>query len=167
MKDPSLLKYLRDIIIFPVMVTVVIPYFLYNPSQHFIPDMLLLKGIAVALFLIGLFLFLYTNFLFKTIAKATLAPWSPKQNLVVVGPYKYCRNPMITGVLCILFSEALFLHSTNILLWGCFFIMTNTIFFIKVEEPYLTKTFGEQYLRYKASVPRWIPKLTPYQQEIS
>ena len=166
MKEPSLLKYLRDVIIFPFTITVIVPYFLYNKSQHFIPDILPLKIIAVLMFAFGMFLFLYTNFLFKTIAKATLAPWSPKQNLVITGPYKYCRNPMITGVLFILFSEALFFHCTNILLWGCFFIVTNTIFFIKVEEPYLTKTFGEQYLRYKASVPRWIPKLKPYRQSL-
>jgi len=102
--------------------------------------------------------------LFKTVAKATLAPWSPKQNLVVKGPYRYCRNPMITAVLCILFAEALYFHSTNIFCFGCFFILTNTIFFIKVEEPYLTKTFGEQYLDYKSKVGRWIPTLKPYQQ---
>ena len=139
MKEPSILKYLRDIIIFPFTITVIIPHFLYNKSQHFIPDILALKIIAVLMFAFGLFLFLYTNFLFKTIAKGTLAPWTPKQNLVIIGPYKYCRNPMITGVLFILFSEALFFHSTNILLWGCFFIFTNTVFFIKVESLILQK----------------------------
>ena len=162
MQEPSIIKYLRDIVVFPITITVVIPYLLYNKSQHFIPGNFIIKIIAIIFFIIGMTLFLTTNYLFKTIAKGTLAPWSPKQNLVVQGPYRYCRNPMITGVLCILLSEALWLHCTNILIFFGIFIVTNTIFFIKVEEPYLTRNFGEQYLTYKKNVPRWIPRLTAY-----
>jgi protein-S-isoprenylcysteine O-methyltransferase Ste14 len=162
MKPPSFLKYLRDIIIFPFTVTAIIPYFLYNRQQSLIPENIYLKTIAIILFIGGLLLFLSTNYLFVTIAKGTLAPWSPKQNLVVQGPYRYCRNPMITGVLFILFAEALYFHSTNILIWGCFFFLMNTVYFIKVEEPHLLKTFGEQYKIYKANVPRWLPRFTPY-----
>jgi len=166
MQQPSLIKYLRDIIIFPFTVTVIIPYFIYNKQQILIPANIIVKIFGILFFIAGLSLFLYTNYLFKTIAKGTLAPWSPKQNLVVQGPYKYCRNPMITSVLSILLSEALCFHSTNILIWTCFFFLMNTLYFIKVEEPHLSKCFGEQYKAYKKSVPRWIPKLTPYQQTV-
>jgi protein-S-isoprenylcysteine O-methyltransferase Ste14 len=162
MKQPSALQYLRDIIIFPFTVTVIIPYFLFNKQQFFLPDNIIAKIAGIAFFIAGMFLFLYTNYLFITIAKGTLAPWSPKQNLVIQGPYQYCRNPMISGVLFILISEALYLHSTNILIWACFFFLMNTVYFIKVEEPHLYKNFGEQYKTYKQNVPRWIPKLTPY-----
>jgi protein-S-isoprenylcysteine O-methyltransferase Ste14 len=165
MKEPSLIKYLRDIIIFPFTVTVVIPYLIRNKQQVFLPSNWFVKTVAVLFFIAGLSLFLSTNYLFKTVAKGTLAPWSPKQYLVVVGPYRYCRNPMITGVLCILLAEALFLHSTNILIWCCIFFVMNTFFFIKVEEPHLTKTFGEQYNTYLENVPRWIPKIKPYNKE--
>lgn len=162
-KAPSAFAYLRDIIVFPVMVTVFIPYFfLYNQEQAFIPDNIFIKIAGVVFFAAGLLLFLSTNYLFITIAKGTLAPWSPKQKLVVKGPYQYCRNPMITGVLFILLSESLYFHSTNILLWACFFFLMNTFYFINVEEPHLQKTFGEQYKTYKANVPRWLPRLTPY-----
>jgi protein-S-isoprenylcysteine O-methyltransferase Ste14 len=164
MQKPSAIEYLRDIIIFPFTVTAIIPYFLFNKQQFFLPDNIIAKITGMIFFIAGMFLFLFTNYLFITIAKGTLAPWSPKQNLVVRGPYKYCRNPMITGVLFILLSEALYLHSTNILLWACFFFLMNTVYFIKVEEPHLYKNFGEQYKVYKENVPRWIPKLTPYRQ---
>jgi protein-S-isoprenylcysteine O-methyltransferase Ste14 len=164
MQQPSFLKYLRDIIIFPFTVTVIIPYLLYNKQQALLADNVFVKIAGVLFFIAGFYLFLYTNYLFITIAKGTLAPWSPKQNLVVQGPYRFCRNPMITGVLFILLSEALYLHSTNILLFAIFFFLMNTFYFIKVEEPHLLKNFGEQYKAYKASVPRWIPKLKPYQQ---
>ena len=162
MQEPSLIKYIRDIIIFPFTVTVIIPYFLYNKKQAFIPDNIIVKIAGIVLFIAGLFLFLSTNYLFKTIAKGTLAPWSPKQNLVVKGPYQYCRNPMITGVLFILLSESFYFHSTTILIWACFFFLMNTVYFIKAEEPHLYKTFGEKYKTYKANVPRWLPRLTPY-----
>src|SRR4051812_9215042 len=166
-KPPSALAYLRDIIAFPVMVTFVIPYFLlYDKRQVFIADTLFIKIAGIAFFISGLLLFLSTNYLFVTIAKGTLAPWSPKQNLVVKGPYRYCRNPMITGVLFILLAESLYFHSSNILAWACFFFAMNTFYFIRVEEPHLTKTFGDQYEVYKANVPRWLPRLTPYYKAV-
>lgn len=164
-KAPSAFAYLRDIIIFPFMATVIIPYFfLYDKMQTFIPDNIFIKITGIAFFVSGLFLFLSTNYLFMTIAKGTLAPWSSKQKLVVKGPYRYCRNPMITGVLFILLSESLYFRSTNILLWACFFFFMNTFYFIIVEEPHLQETFGEQYTTYKANVPRWLPRLTPYEK---
>ncbi len=42
-------------------------------------------------------LFFYTVFLSETLGHGTLIPWTPTQKLVIVGPYPYCRNPMIIG----------------------------------------------------------------------
>ncbi len=115
----------------------------------------------------GSFLFFYTVFLFKNIGKGTLAPWSEKQKLIVVGPYRYCRNPMISGVLFILISESLILHSLAILIWaGCFFLI-NTIYFLISEEPALERKFGDDYKQYKKHVSRWLPRITPYHQNSS
>src|SRR5689334_11565608 len=36
---------------------------------------------------------------FYTIGKGTLAPWDPPKKLVIVGLYRYVRNPMYIGVL--------------------------------------------------------------------
>ena len=162
MKEPSLLKHLRDIILLPFMVTVVIPYLLYNGNQTLLPDNFILKSAGIIFYCAGLSLFLWTNYLFKTFGKGTLAPWSVKQHLVIRGPYKYCRNPMITGVLFILIGETLFLHSTNILIWTCIFFTIHIFYFAFKEEPDLYKRFGEEYKLYKENVPRWIPRLTPY-----
>jgi protein-S-isoprenylcysteine O-methyltransferase Ste14 len=162
MQEYSLLKHLRDVLILPFMVTGVIPYLLYNKTQVFIPDNIILKIVAAGFFIAGLTLFVWTNYLFKTVAKATLAPWTVKQKLVIRGPYKYCRNPMITGVLFILIAETLFLHSTNILIWASFFFLVHIFYFAFKEEPDLYKRFGEEYKTYKENVPRWIPRLKPY-----
>jgi protein-S-isoprenylcysteine O-methyltransferase Ste14 len=163
--SPSIFKHLRDILILPFTVTVIVPYSIYNEKQLFIPDILLCKITGALLAAAGLTLFLYTVFLFRTIGKGTLAPWTPTQKLVITGPYKYCRNPMITGVLLILLGESLFLHSTNILIWAGIFVIINTIYFILVEERSMLQRFGNDYRAYKKQVPRWLPKLKPYKDQ--
>jgi protein-S-isoprenylcysteine O-methyltransferase Ste14 len=163
-KRASVFKHLRDILILPFSVTVIVPYILYNPQDNRIPESLFLKALGVSIGLCGVALFFYTVFLFKTIAKATLAPWSEKQKLVVVGPYRYCRNPMISGVLFVLIGETLFFSSVSLFVWTIFFFLLNTAYFILSEEPGLTKRFGEEYLSYKKVVPRWIPRLKPFIQ---
>jgi protein-S-isoprenylcysteine O-methyltransferase Ste14 len=162
MKSASLMAHLRDVLILPFTVTCIVPYLIYDPQQDLISNHTLIK-IAGSLFLVsGLSLFLYTVFLFKKIGRGTLAPWSAKQKLVVAGPYRYCRNPMITGVLFILTGETFILHSTSIMLWAVIFFTINTLYFIISEEPGLLTRFGDEYREYKKHVPRWIPRITPY-----
>jgi protein-S-isoprenylcysteine O-methyltransferase Ste14 len=161
---PSLLRHLRDILILPFTVTCILPFFIYNPAQHDIPNNLLVRTIGLVFLLCGVSLFLYTVILFNNIGKGTLAPWSPTQKLVVVGPYRYCRNPMISGVLFILLGEVFILHSTNVLIEVVFFLLINTLYFIFSEEPGLLRRFGEDYQVYKQNVPRWIPRITPYRE---
>lgn len=163
-KIPSSLAHLRDILILPFTVTCLVPYFIYDNSNR-IPENIFLQILAVIFFSGGVMLFSYTVFLFGTIGKGTLAPWSEKQKLVVVGPYRYCRNPMISGVLFILLGETLFLHSFPIMIWTMIFFMINTIYFIVSEEPALEKQFGQAYRHYKHHVPRWIPSLRPYRPD--
>jgi len=162
MQQPSLLKHFRDILIFPFTVMVILPYLLYNDQQGQQFNAIIFKIIGVLIGMGGLSLFIYTVFLFRTIGKGTLAPWSPKQKLVVKGPYKYSSNPMITGVFFILLGETFFFHSFSILNLAILFFIFNTVFFILIEEPDLYKRFGNDYLEYKKHVPRWIPRLHPY-----
>ena len=167
MPKASVAAHLRDILILPFSVTAIVPYFIYEVHDDRIPDTIFLKILGIIVGSAGLFLFFYTVFLFKSIGKGTLAPWSEKQKLVVVGPYRYCRNPMISGVLFILIGEALILHSLPILIWaGCFFVI-NTIYFLIFEEPALEKKFGDDYRLYKKYVSRWFPRITPYDQNSS
>jgi protein-S-isoprenylcysteine O-methyltransferase Ste14 len=159
------LKHLRDIIILPFSMTCIVPVLIHNPSEHFIPNKLAVKVGGLILALSGFLLFLYTVFLFNRYGKGTLAPWSNKVKLVVSGPYRYCRNPMITGVWTILVGESLFFHSTSILIWSFAFFLINTVYFILIEEPALSEQFGSAYKEYKRHVPRWIPRPTPYRAQ--
>jgi protein-S-isoprenylcysteine O-methyltransferase Ste14 len=158
----SLIHHLRDILILPFTVTVIVPYSIYKSNEGILPDALGLKGLGILAALCGLALFGSTVYLFGKIANGTLAPWSDKSKLVVTGPYRYCRNPMISGVLFILIGEALVLSSAAILVWSAVFFMINTVYFLFVEEVNLLLKFGDAYRKYKRSVPRWLPRLTAY-----
>lgn len=158
----SLLSHFRDILILPFTVTCIVPFIIYEPSQQMLPASLYFKVLGAIVILCGLCLFIYTVFLFKKVGKGTIAPWSPKKKLVINGPYRYCRNPMISGVLFILIGEAILLSSTSILIWSAIFFVVNTIYFLISEEPALLAQFGEDYKRYKSHVPRWLPRTKPF-----
>jgi len=159
---PSWLAHLRDILILPFTVTCIVPYLIYNPQDLFVESHPIMKIAGVLVGAGGLALFLYTVFLFRVVGQGTLAPWSEKQRLVVTGPYRYCRNPMISGVLFVLLGETLFTASPHILAWAALFMIINTVYFMLAEEPALERQFGNEYRRYKKHVPRWLPRWHPY-----
>jgi protein-S-isoprenylcysteine O-methyltransferase Ste14 len=66
---------------------------------------------ALALGAAGLAFAAWTTDLLRVVGKGTPAPWAPPSRLVVRGPYRHVRNPMITGVLLMLAPEALMLGS--------------------------------------------------------
>lgn len=115
--------------------------------------------IALVLGGIGLSLGVWTVSLFKKFGEGTPAPWQPPKKLVIRGPYRHVRNPMITSVVIVLLAQAIFFQSWQIFLWALFFLIGNMIYFPLVEEKGLETRFGEDYRTYKAHVPRWIPRL--------
>lgn len=148
--------------ILPFSVTVIIPLLIYENTNWFFFDNLALTIFGSVILSCGLALFLYTVVLFRTYGRGTLAPWTPTEKLVIRGPYRYCRNPMISGVFFILIGESMVYYSINILIWAGIFLLINTTYFVLKEEPDLYKRFGDEYSEYKRNVPRWIPRLTPY-----
>jgi protein-S-isoprenylcysteine O-methyltransferase Ste14 len=113
----------------------------------------------------GLGLAVWTVKLFVKFGNGTPAPWDPPKKLVIRGPYRHVRNPMITGALLILLAEALLFQSWPIAVWMVFFFIGNTIYFWLIEEKALEKRFGDDYRKYRAHVPRWIPRLQPWNPE--
>ncbi len=160
-----MLRHLLSIILLPFVVVVVVPAWLLNSAAgdtRWSDASLigwLLRTIGLVLFIIGLGLFVRCVSLFARVGRGTLAPWDPTRNLVAAGPYGYVRNPMISGVAAMLVGEALLWGSIALGLWASAFIAINHVYFVLSEEPGLEKRFGESYRAYKASVPRWIPRL--------
>jgi protein-S-isoprenylcysteine O-methyltransferase Ste14 len=112
---------------------------------------------------LGLALIVQTVALFATVGRGTLAPWDPTARLVVRGPYRRVRNPMISGVLCVLLGEALLFASPALLGWFGVVLAVNALYFPLVEEPGLRRRFGADYEAYRAAVPRWLPRLRPWE----
>ncbi|GBF39189.1 methyltransferase family protein [Leptospira johnsonii] len=161
-QTPSNWAHLRDIFLLPFTVTIILPALFFHSPQIFIFNNWILPILCFGFIGLGLSLLFITISLFKRLGEGTLAPWQPTQKLIIAGPYKYCRNPMITGVLFILIGEFfLFLSYNHLILIVCFFT-ANTLYFIYSEEPRLVLRFGQEYTIYKQNVPRWIPRLKPY-----
>ena len=110
----------------------------------------------------GILLAGWTTRLFVDRGEGTPAPWHPPTNLVVVGPYRHVRNPMIAGVLLMLTAESLFFGSWPLFGWVAVFFLLNTAYFSRFEEPGLERRFGEDYRHYRSNVPRWIPRWRPW-----
>lgn len=159
-------RMLKPVLALPGTVLVLVPALLLWASGTLdgpANALALLVGAVAAL--IGLSLAVWTARLFVTVGKGTPAPWDPPARLVIQGPYRYVRNPMITAVLLMLLAEALLFGSWPIAYWMVVFAVGNMIYFPLSEEPGLEKRFGEDYRRYKANVPRWVPRLTPWSPE--
>ena len=117
---------------------------------------------GLMVFAIGLFLFGASLWYFAVRGRGTLAPWDPPRNLVVEGPYRYVRNPMISGVIFILFSEALVLLSWPHARWALLFLVVNLIYIPLLEEPTLAARFGDFYRVYRRHVWRFLPRIRPW-----
>ncbi|HVD62091.1 MAG TPA: isoprenylcysteine carboxylmethyltransferase family protein [Gemmatimonadaceae bacterium] len=166
-KTFMLLRHLIAILVLPFVMTIVVPRWIarrYGLVTEWDggPAYILGHVAGAVCFLIGLWLFGWSLFLFATRGKGTLAPWDPPKHLVVTGPYRYVRNPMISGVLMIIAGEALFAGSLSLFVWMLTFFLFNQIHFLIYEEPSLESRFGDEYRGYKTGVPRWIPRLTPW-----
>ena len=118
---------------------------------------------GAAVFLLGLALFVWCVSLFARRGRGTIMPWDPTQRLVVAGPYRHTRNPMISSVLFMVAGLALIRGSALTAALAAFFFVVNHFYFIVSEEPGLVKRFGDSYRAYKANVPRWRPRRWPYQ----
>lgn len=83
---------------------------------------------------------------------------SPKtENLVVTGPYKSTRNPMMFGMLLIYLALALIINSITALLLVVAILVFMLTVVAKLEETRLLQDFGNQYEEYRKSVSKFIP----------
>ena len=165
----TLLRHLLSIVLLPFVVVVGVPYWLRTAfdagnTRWFdgSPIGWLSRFAGAVLLVVGIALFSWCINLFARVGQGTLAPWDPTTNLVITGPYRYVRNPMISGVALLLVGQSLLWPSKTVALWSLVFITINHIYFVFSEEPGLEERFGEPYRKYKANVPRWVPRLRPW-----
>jgi len=129
------------------------------PSQLFV--------LGVLLLLLGAVMYLWCAWDFAVKGMGTPAPIDAPKNLVINGIYRYVRNPMYLGVLCLIVSQAINFYSRPILVYLIFVGLCFHLFIVLYEEPHLRKVFGAQYEEYCRNVPRWIPRLRPFHDKPS
>lgn len=160
-------RHLLSIAILPFTMVVLIPGWLARQNgtglrtpASILDMMMVLAGIA--LLAPGLALFASSLHRFATDGEGTLAPWDPPPKFVFSGPYRFVRNPMISGVIIILFGESALLRSPPHAMWALTFLAINAVYIPLFEEPQLRRRFGEPYEDYCRHVGRLVPRLTPW-----
>jgi protein-S-isoprenylcysteine O-methyltransferase Ste14 len=160
----ALLRHLLVIVALPVIVAVCVPLWLarqfdvgYAPPAHVAGAML--QAVGALMLLLGVALFVSSLYQIAKRGWGSVAPWDPPRRLVVRGPYRRVRNPMISGVLFTLFGEALLLQSLPLAGWALAFFLLSTTYVPVLEEPQLEARFGEEYRRYRRHVSRFLPRL--------
>jgi len=108
---------------------------------------------------VGMFLIIWANYTLLWIGRISFKDREPMQrpsDLVLVGPYRFTRNPIYLGCLMMMLGLVIVWSS---IVTTFFLIVVYLIFrfvFIKREEVILEDEFGEKYRDFKKQVGRWI-----------
>jgi protein-S-isoprenylcysteine O-methyltransferase Ste14 len=118
------------------------------------------RWLAAILSVLGFAVALRCVWDFGWTGRGTPAPIAPPQRLVVVGFYRYLRNPMYVGFaagwigLWVIFG-----HPNPALIAAVAAVALGVhLFVLFYEEPTLRKKFGADYEEYCRNVRRWWPR---------
>ncbi len=129
--------------------------FLVPASWAWLTGLSLHWPMGLILVAVGTFGLLWCTRDFYVSGKGTLAPWAPTQELVVVGFYRYSRNPMYVAVALILLGWAITFHSSGLLVYALVVIVAFYLRVVFGEEPWLDRTHGAVWQHYTRRVRRW------------
>jgi protein-S-isoprenylcysteine O-methyltransferase Ste14 len=114
---------------------------------------------GVPLFVLGVIMVSWCMLIFR-LSRGTPVPFSPPRELVVSGPYRYTRNPMLTGLFATVAGAGLFLRSPSIVLVALPVLVIGAYLELKIiEEPELRRRLGAPYVEYARRVPMFLPRL--------
>jgi protein-S-isoprenylcysteine O-methyltransferase Ste14 len=150
--------FLRNLVftlVVPGSVAVYFPYLLGGGAS---PGPGLLVIAPILLFGIGVSIYLWSVSNFARRGRGTPLPLDPPKKLVIQGPYRFTRNPMYLAVFSVLLGWTLLYRTLPLLLYSLAATLAIYLFVTRYEEPHLRREFGEEYEKYLAEVPRWIPR---------
>jgi protein-S-isoprenylcysteine O-methyltransferase Ste14 len=81
----------------------------------------------------------------------------PTKKLLIVGPFKYCRNPMTLGTIIAYVGISILIGSLSSLIVVVIFAATLIGYLKLIEEKELEMRFGSEYIEYKNKTPFIIP----------
>ena len=115
-------------------------------------------SVSVPLIAVGLAVAAWSAFHFMKV-KGTPVPFNPPPKVVITGPYRYVRNPMLTGVFLFLFGLGFIFNSVSMVFFFTpLYVLINVWELKKVEEPELVKRLGLEYIEYRRHTPMFIPR---------
>ncbi len=105
-------------------------------------------------FLIAGFFLMALSIAYFIRARGTPVPFSPPPKLITTGPFRFARNPMLTGIFMQLFGLGVMYGSISLaFIFTPLFITINVWELKKVEEPELVRRLGQDYVEYRKRVP--------------
>jgi len=119
---------------------------------------------AWPIFAMGFALSFWCAMEFALRGRGTPAPFDPPRRLVITGLYRWVRNPMYLGLAITLVGEAILfpqIWREMVVLMAVLAVVVSVLV-IRLEEPDLRRLFGADYEAYCRQVPRWVPRLTPF-----
>jgi protein-S-isoprenylcysteine O-methyltransferase Ste14 len=116
---------------------------------------LLTTAIAWLLITTGFLLRVWATFYFYQ-RRMKVISLVPQKKLITTGPYRFSRNPLyICENMLIFLEDVLYLGSpSGIILTAMNVLLVD--FMIRREEKQLAREFGEEWVRYKNRVRRWL-----------
>jgi protein-S-isoprenylcysteine O-methyltransferase Ste14 len=143
-----------------------IPYIILSePNYNYLFDIGVIRHLGLIPIVTGVVIYLWCSYNFVFFGKGTPIHFTLTKKLVVTGLYRFVRNPMYIGALLIVIGEALYFQSLILIIYAMISFGFLHIFLRFFEEPYLDDKFGDSYVRYKRSVRRWLPGITPYRDQ--
>lgn len=135
----------------PGVVALAVPVVWLKTSSH----TQLVQPVGLIPLIVGFLALIWCVRDFYVAGKGTLAPWAPPVRVVVVGLYRYTRNPMYVAVTLILLGWAVAFWSRSLLIYCISVVIAFHLRVVFGEEPWLARTHGEEWERYAKRVPRW------------
>jgi protein-S-isoprenylcysteine O-methyltransferase Ste14 len=80
----------------------------------------------------------------------------PATALITEGPYRFSRNPIYVSLTLLYLGIGTLLNNAWILILVAPVFLVMNLWVVSREERHLEATFGEEFLRYKAAVRRWL-----------
>ena len=113
--------------------------------------------VSISMIAVGLAVTAWSAFHFLKV-KGTPVPFNPPPKVVITGPYRYARNPMLTGVFLFLFGIGFIFNSASLVFFFTpLYMLINVWELKKIEEPELIKRLGDEYIEYQRHTPMFIP----------
>jgi protein-S-isoprenylcysteine O-methyltransferase Ste14 len=120
----------------------------------FLPHLVSLPVAALAM--IGAGWLSTSAFRTMTSAQTAVDPSKPTTAIVSSGVFRLSRNPLYLSLTLLYIGISLLFSATWALLLLLPLLVVMQVGVIQREEVYLERKFGDEYLRYKAQVRRWI-----------